>query len=322
MKKYIKYVFWLALAVGSIYFGLTMHGKVNQNQWPDFSQVEQSSEELAPKVVASPERDFGWRVGDKVPLTFFIQQMPGTRIDVHSMAVEGDFEIVELPKFTFKDFDDGSKYIKVELQIQSMAVEDTLKLKAYMLYRNIETNLDHLVEFPVFEAHRSKVWDGRDIIQRGDTSVDTYSIMVNSLIITFAGILLAIALLFANAHFNRRFFVSFLPEDFNSRRKIARKEFDIAWAHIEAGNFDAESYKELARIVRELFHLQTHGFREIAGRLGEGHPYKKTITRMLMLLANPMYRDRKLNAKEHNRVKELFDEMVPPEEFSEAELAG
>ena len=38
----------------------------------------------------------------------------------------------------------------------------------------------------------------------------------------------------------------------------------------------------------------------------------KHITKMLLLLANPMYRNRKLNSKEHYRIKELFDEVVPP----------
>lgn len=319
MKRYIPYLLWLILAVGGSYFGITMYSKVSQEEWPEFHRVEHTTKSpLSPKAVIFQNRDFGWRIGDHIPLTFYIEQQPGTTVDIYSLAVEGDFEFVNPPEFEFRAFENGSTQIKVNMTLQSMSVSDELSLKGYMLYRNHETNLDHLFEIPVASFHRTDTWDGRDVIMVGETKIDKHGLMVHTLTIIFAGALIASFLFFLNRSLIRRFLIAGFDEDFNSRRLIARREFDRAWKHIEDGNYTTEAYSEVARVVRELFHLQTAGFREIRKKLGEGHPYRKHVSLILQLLAQPMYRDRKLRLEQHYRIKKLFDEMVPPSEFGEA----
>ena len=314
--KYVKYIFWLVLLVGGAYFGIAMMSKVTKESWPAFEQVEQAEQPpLTPVVVAQADRDFGWRIGDHVPVTVYVKQKPGTFVDIYSFAYEGDFALVGVPTFKVKDFEDGTRFIEVKMVLQSMSVNDTMSFKGFMLYRDLETNLDHLFSFPEVAVSRSNTWDGQDIVKVGDTSIDTYSIMVNSLILAFGGALGVIALLLLNRRLKKKFFIVDLPKDFDARRKEARKKFDKAWAHIEDGNYTIEGYREVAKIIRDLFHLQTAGFREVSLILGEAHVYRKEILKMLMLLGEPMYRNRKLTAEEHYSVKRIFDEIVPPEDF-------
>ncbi|MCA9814858.1 MAG: hypothetical protein H6677_01670 [Candidatus Obscuribacterales bacterium] len=312
MKKVIIYLFWLALLVTGIYFGAGLYNKASYEQWPTFERTE-GAPANAPDVVTLQARDFGWRIGDIVPAEFYIKQKPGTVVDVYSLSTEGDFTIVGVPEFEYKDFEDGTRYIHIRMNLQSMAVGDSLHLKSYMLYRDEETNEDHLFDLPVFETHTSKTWDGRDIVKEGDTSLNSLALVINTLLYVALGVIGATSLIFLNRHLKRKFFIAALPADFHSRKKIARKRFDAVYEKIVAGEFSEANFLEVALIIRELFHLQTAGYSEIASRLGEAHPFRKHVTKILLILGEPLYRNRNLTLAEVHEIKRTFDLIVPPQ---------
>lgn len=311
MKKLIKYIFWIGLAVAGIYYGVGFYNKVNQKQWPAFEQIAEAPAN-APEVATVSERDYGWRIGDIVPAEFYVMQKPGTVVDPYSFSTEGSFAIIGEPKIEYTRFEDGTTYIHIKLKLQSMSIGKSLSLKSYMLYRDLETNQDHLFPLPEFKIFTSQTWDGRDIVKVGDNTLDDRSLMVNTLLMIGIAISLVVALRFLNQHLRQRFFIADLPADFNSRKKKARIEFDAIYERIINGDFSDENFLKVALIIRELFHLQTAGYSEITAKLGEAHPFRQPVTRILLLLGEPLYRNRVLSREEVVKLKEHFDFIVPP----------
>lgn len=312
MKKVITYIFWIGLAVAGIYYGAGFYNKVNQKEWPAFEQIV-GAQPNAPEVATVTERDYGWRIGDIVPAEYYIKQKPGTVVDPYSFSTEGNFAILGEPAFEFKRLEDGTTYIHVKLQLQSMAVGESLSLKSYMLYRDLETNQDHLFPLPEFKIYTSQTWDGREIVKVGDHSMGEKSLMVGTLLTIAIAILMAVAMRFLSKHLRQKFFIADLPADFNSRKKKARVEFDAVYERIINGDFSHENFLQVALIVRELFHLQTAGYSEITSRLGEAHPFRQPVTKILLLLGEPLYRNRVLSRQEVVAMKEQFDFIVPPQ---------
>ncbi|MGE0265495.1 MAG: hypothetical protein AB7V06_22685 [Candidatus Obscuribacterales bacterium] len=310
---------WVVLVVAVLFGSYLYFTRSDRVEWPDFTQVAtQSDDPLAPLVVARAERDYGWRTGDIVPLTLFIKQLPGTRVDENSLAIEGDFAVVGQPEFLFKEEEDGSRMIRIRLNLQSMAVAKQLSLKTQILYRNLEKGEDYLYTPPAFAPFTSMTWDGRDIIQEGNPHVDTWSDTVVTTLWIGGGLLGAILMIILRKKLRSKTREEHLGRGWSTRREIARQKFDAVWQRFENGDFSQRNYAEISAIVRELFHIQSSGFNEIAWEMGSGHPYLKHTLKILELCGEVIYRDRILHGQEHFAIKTIFDQIVRPEPAEKA----
>lgn len=315
LTNVVALVICFALAIG----GIVWVTKSDQTSWPDFSAQaqnpaaapNQTAEPLAPIVVSQYERDFGWRIADVIPVQLYLQQKPGTIIDLHSLAIEGDFEIVENPSIVSRDFKDGSKQISIKFKVQSMSNAKQLNLKLSMLYRELSTGDDKLISIPAFAPYTSPTWDGRDIIKDGQPAYIQGDHMLWTLLYIFGGIAGAIT-----AFILRRRFIAAIEivkqRIWETRRQIARREFDEAWALLESGQRTEENYKAIARCVRKLFRIESKVRREIELELGGAHPYRVQTLEILDNTGKVLYHKRALTHDEHYSIKRLFDEIVPP----------
>jgi hypothetical protein len=313
MKTILTNVVALLICVALGIGGIVWVTRSDQTTWPDFSaqSVQNAQEPLAPNVVSQYERDFGWRIGDVIPIQLYLQQKPGTVVDLHSLAVEGDFEIVDNPAITTRDFKDGSRNISVKFKIQSMSNAKKLSLKVSMLYRQLSTGDDKLISIPAFEPFTSPTWDGRDVIQDGKPAY----VQGDHLLWTLGNIFGGIAGCFAALYLRRKFIAAIelvKQKIWDTRRQIARREFDEAWARMEAGKITVGNYKAIARCVRKLFRIEAKVRREIELELGGAHPYRVQTLRILEITGKVLYEKRSLTRDEHYSIKTLFDEIVPP----------
>lgn len=320
MKKFIPTNVVALLAVVVIALaGILFITKSDRTGWVDFPAVQ--GQDLTPQVVTVVERDYGWRTADVVPIVLYIKQLPGTRVDMHSLAIEGDFDVVGNPDIVSRDFKDGSKYIRIRLNIQSMKVDKRLSIKMSMLWRDIKEGDDRPLAIPAFQPFTSPTWDGRDIIQDGDPQYWHGTMLIWTLSYLVVGVF--------GAFFLNRLRKRWIEEEevekkrgWDSRRAIARKEFDLAWARFDNGDFSVESYKAVAKCVRKLFRLESKVMREIEMELGSAHPYRVQTLKILELCGKVMYANRSLKEDEHYSIRDTFNEIVPPLPAETTEVDG
>lgn len=316
MKNFITNVGALVICIALTIGGLMWVTRSDQTTWPDFSTAAPAvaTEPLAPQVVSVFERDFGWRIADVIPIEIYLKQKPGTLVDLHSLAIEGDFEIVENPTIVTRDFKDGSRSIAIKFKVQSMSAAKKLTLKVSMVYRDLATNEDHSIAIPAFEPFTSPTWDGRDIIKDGKPGF----IHEYHLAWTLGYVALGFAVALIALRFRRKWKEEALEEAkeqeriWHTRRQIARREFDEAWAHIEAGDYDIEHYKAIAKCVRKLFRIESKVLKEIEMELGGMHPYKDHTLKIMALTGKVLYHNRYLTDAENAAIKATFDQIVPP----------
>ncbi len=265
-----------------------------------------------PEIVATLDRDFGWRIGDVVPVTVYMKQKPGTVIDMHSIALAGDFEMVGAPDLFELTRPDGSKVFRVKLKLQSFSVAPQLDLKANVSYRVVASNEDVTVDIPTIAPYTSKTWDGRKLIQEGKL------VIIHGLHgwITLAYVLVGV---FGTVFCWRlcRKFYNLLPVAVQrllgpSRFIKARRQFDAVWAKMEAGDRSRENYVALARIIRKLYLIETKTTLEAKYWYLYGHNGPASIADMLMECDKVIYLDRILTDEEHYRIKTIFDSLVQP----------
>lgn len=311
MKNILTNVGALVICIALTIGGLVWVTKSDQTTWPDFNTAPQATEPLAPQVVSVFERDFGWRIADVIPIEIYLKQKPGTVVDLHSLAIEGDFEIVENPTIVTRDFKDGSKSIAIKFRVQSMSNAKKLALKVSMVYKDNAKNEDHLIAIPAFEPYTSPTWDGRDLIKDGNPGyIHEYHLAWSLGYIAFG--LAAAAIAF---YLRRKWREEVKAEEariWHTRRQIARREFDEAWARIEAGDFSLQNYKDVNECVRKLFRIESKVLREIEMELGGMHPYKAHTLKIMALTGQVLYHNRYLTAAENTAIKATFDQIVPP----------
>lgn len=311
MKNLLTNVGALVLCIALTIGGLLWVTKSDQTRWPDFNSAPQAAEALAPQVVSVFERDFGWRIADVIPIEIYLKQKPGTIVDLHSLAVEGDFEIVENPTIVTRDFNDGSKWIAIKFKVQSMAAAKKLTLKVSMVFHDLATNEDKSIAIPAFEPYTSATWDGRDVIKDGKPGfVHEYHLAwtLGYIVVGIAGAVIAFYL-------RRKWKEEVKAEQariWHTRRQIARREFDEAWARIESGDYSVQNYKDVAQCVRKLFRIESKVLKEIEMELGGMHPYKDHTLKIMALTGQVLYHNRYLSDAENAAIKETFDLIVPP----------
>lgn len=290
----------------------------DRTEWPSFPSDAQTpvgvlaAASSTPELAATLDRDFGWRIGDVLSVTVYMKQKPGTVIDMHSIALAGDFELVGAPDVFELTKPDGSKVYRVKLKLQSFSVAPQLDLKANVSYRVLASNEDITVDLPTIAPYTSKTWDGRKLIQEGKLDI------LHGLHgwITAAYVVLGFVGFSFFWRLCRKFY-SLLPVAVKrllgpSRFIKARKQFDAVWAKMEAGDRSRENYVALARIIRRLYLIETKTTLEAKYWYLYGHNGPPEIADMLMECDKVIYLDRTLTDEEHYRIKTIFDSLVQP----------
>ncbi|HEY9867705.1 MAG TPA: hypothetical protein V6D08_00735 [Candidatus Obscuribacterales bacterium] len=305
MKRHLTFVAWIVgvflLATGA----LTATFWSKRTIWPEFPAAADS----APQVVVQFEPDFAWRIGDRVPVHIYIKQQPNTELDLNSLAVEGDFEIAGQPDFYVRDRKDGSRYVHVTLELQSFEVGEKLSFKATMSYTVAGSKEPRAASIPEQVFYTSRTWDGRPDIKDGPLPVLHgwhYWTTAAALLAGLAGIVLGLWYL------RRLKNAATQPEQIPlSRWEAARLEFEAVWARMAEGDDRPERYKDIERIIRRLYRIESRTVREIPYELGGNHPHLAGILTILGSCEKVLFARRKLTDDERQAIRTTFDTMIP-----------
>lgn len=314
MRKLITYLALLAVVMAVSLTGVVLVTRPDQTRWPEFdaAAVAPGTPAVTPQVVTAYERDYGWRTADVVPILLFIKQQPGTTVDLHSLAVEGDFDIISEPDIVTRDFADGSRWIRVRFKIQSMKVSKQLALKTSMLVRIRETGKDQLIAIPAFTPYTSPTWDGRDLIQDGKPEFQHGLHNWVTLAYVLGGIAGIFGLYYLRRKWQAEANTARSLSGWETRRQIARRDFDAVWEKFENGDYSSANYQEIARIIRTLFLIECKVRHEIEWELGGAHPFKDQTLALLDLCGKVLYQQQVLKEHEQKALKTIFDQIVPP----------
>lgn len=307
MKKMLRTLALAVLVVAVSMTGLGWFFWGKRTVWPEFPE---GTDRYAPQVVAEVERDFGWRTGDKIEITVYIRQQPGTEIDLEALAIQGDFEIAAPPAIYAADRNDGSRLVKLTLSVQSFSLKPSWKLNATMTYRLAGKPDDMLVTLPAVELFTSKTWDGRPEIKDASEYVNGNHALVNGLIVLGGVIFLLLCVRIVRVAMNEVIETDSPPARVSPREK-ARQDFERVWARIAAGDTAVENYKDIERILRRLYRIEARTLREVNWEL-HNHPYRKEALTVLILTGKVLYQGQYLSDAEHLSIRASFDTMLPP----------
>lgn len=278
--------------------------------WPAFSNDPAVASSPTPEVVAHIERDYGWRTGDVIPVTMFIKEKPGTVVDTNTLAIEGDFEVVgEVDIFT-RDLKGGGRLIKITMHVQTFNVKKQLTLKSNMSYRLANGQDDILITLPAVDPYTSMTYDGirKDPQEGPQTPLHGWHLFQNAgmLLAALAGIAFFLGLI---RKFNRET-DELGAYDPKSPREVARRDFDLVWKKLMLLDFSVENYKEIERIIRRLFRIESRTLREVNFELGQ-HPFRAEILHILVTCGKVLYQGETLDDAELDSIKTNFDKIVP-----------
>jgi hypothetical protein len=313
MKKLIQSFAWTICVLIVSVAALTAMFWSKRTIWPEFPQ----SKDFVPQVVVKVEPDFGWRLADRIPVTLFIKQKADVNIDLNSLAVEGDFEFSGSPTVYSRDNKDGSKYVRIDLMLQSFAVQPKLTMKANMSYLVKGEPDPKLISLPGVELYTSRTWDGRNQRQDGPMAVEHgwhFWTTGLALVLGLTGSLLCGLYLLKIRKEAAEEAAAPL-----TGRALARQDFELVWQRIQARQDGDEDYKEIARILRRLYRIETRVTWEIPMELGDNHPHLKQILGINKLCDRVIYKDNPLTGPEKAEIRRLFDEItLPAKKLAEA----
>lgn len=249
--------------------------------WPDFPATAEKTPQTKVKVA---ERDYGYRIGDVIPVELVIRQQPGTKVHVSDMTVSGDFELHEKnPTLQVKEFEDGSALYRVTFKLQSFQPKARLSFKAQVSWEDLETNKGQSFDVPETKIGYSMTWDGRKEMQEGNDSRSVIWYWTRALVpLTFGTVLyLTLIVLALRRWWKARRQVP--PEKLNQARFLALLEL------VREGTANCEQYRQLETIVREHWHIQSVPVDELARTLRHEPAHRETLTDLLALTAMAIY---------------------------------
>lgn len=273
--------------------------------WPQFAATENN----APATVVEVKPDFGYRTGDLIPVTLYIKEAPGTQVDIGSLALEGNFELVGEPDVFTKDLEDGSRLIRVRITLQSFAFAQSVSSRVSMIW-TVDGQRDTF-ELPetVIKVYTSKTWDGREELQEGEVHL----LRSPTPWVNLALFVLAVGGIIWTTRYIRRLIAGLPVEVIEvpvSPRILAKQRFDVVWAKIAAGDLSEENFKEINLILRQFLKIETVLRKFIPLAVGENHPYIEQIVLVFGHCERVMFEGDVLNAEELAALKTSFDEII------------
>jgi hypothetical protein len=283
---------------------------ITRGQAPTAEQLA-AAKDLTPEVVVTVDHDYAYRIGDAIPVTIFLKEKPGTEIDLHSIALEGDFEIAGDPVFFVRRTADGARRIRVDIKLQSFNAVPKWSFNANMSYRKLATNDDVTVSLPALVLYTSNTWDQRDRIEEGHLKVlrgfepfATGGLLLGGL---FGGVFFFLLA----RRYSREQPVEFSPKNLPTRFQLARRDFNAVWALMEAGDRSDDRYAEISQLVRRLYRVETKTTLEAGYYLLYSYNGPIQVVDVLKACDRVIYRDETLSEEDHRRIKTTFDRLVP-----------
>lgn len=276
-----------------------------RTSWPDFPAQNAGP---APQVVVKVEPDFSWRTGDRIPVTIYVKQPPQVTVDLSSLAIEGDFELAGAPAVYSREQKDGSKLLRIDLTVQSFAVQPKWAMTATMSYLVSSDPLPKVVNLPAVTLYTSRTYDGRPDRQNGPMTVEHGWHYWTTGLALAGGLLGAIAAWMWHASLKKR-----KKEELEAPligRALARFDFEPVWERIASGKDTPADYQQIAGIIRRLYRIYSRVTWEIPMELGDNHPHLKQILHILKLCDRVMYKGAPLTPAEKAQIRQLFDEIT------------
>jgi hypothetical protein len=293
----------------------------SRTTWPSFpsdiargqaptAEQQAAAQSLTPEVVVVVDHDYAYRIGDAIPVTIFLKEKKGTEIDLHSMALEGDFEIAGDPVFFVRQTADGARRIRVDIKLQSFNAVPKWAFNANMSYRVIATNDDITVSLPALVVYTSNTWDGRDIIQEGKLVLDRGFEPFATGALLLGGLLGTIFFFRLARRYSREQPVELEMKNLPNRFLLARRDFNDVWALMEAGDRSADRYADISAIVRRLYRVETKTTLEAGYYMLYSYNGPLKAVEILQACDRVIYRDETLSEEDHQQIKKTFDQQV------------
>ncbi len=280
--------------------------------WPERKPWPQIplTQGVVPSVVVAVEPDFGYRIGDIVPVTIYVRQAPKTTVDVGSLALEGDFEIVGEPDVQVIDAQDGGKILRVKLSLQSFAYKKALSSRLSMSFNVQGEKQDREIPRTSFEVHTSPTWDGREVLQEGTQTIWQGHHLAVTLAFVILGLCGMCGGTFLVIRLRRQIPAPEVPVTPLTPRQIAVRDFNAVWAKISRGDRGPENFREIDRILRKLLLIETVLLKHIDMALGQNHPYLSQVQLVIGKCEAVMFKGDELGKEDLVSIKEAVADIL------------
>lgn len=269
-------------------------------QWPAFAPANE------PQVMVVVDPDFGHHIGDVVPVDIFVRQPHGTKVDVGSMALEGDFEVRNEPEVT-RAVRGDAEYIRIRLYLQSFAAfKPAYEAKISMVYEVPGDRNVHEVKAPTVKVGTSNTWDGRDEIKEGQLAPWYGSHLLWTIGYLVAGVLGFIGSWIAVRRIRKGMPKPSQPKTPLSPRQKGKILFDRVWKKIRAGDQSERNFRQIDVIVRKLERIENVLLEHVPVAVGDNHPRKAQIVHILQQCERVIFQGVKLSEDELDVLEATF----------------
>lgn len=276
MKRLIHGLLTLLLVAGlaaAIYY-LTLPS------WPEFPVTTDNKPQS--KVVVA-DRDYGYRIGDVIPVELVIRQQPGTRVQLSTLTIAGDFEMHEKPTVQMREHEDGSALYRVCFRLQSFETSARLSFKAQVSWEDLKEGKGATYDVPETKIGYSMTWDGRKELQEGRDTRSAIWYWVRAVVPLTFGVLLYLYLIQRS-----------LRQWLKTRRQLTpeqmlQKRYAELLDSVSKGAATSEHYRELESIIREHWQLQSVPVTELKHKLRRDPAWRDAVHDFLAATAAGIY---------------------------------
>jgi hypothetical protein len=289
-----------------------------KDNWPDFADIQGPAPALS---VEYDQRDFGWRIGDVVPVTVYVKQFAGTEVEVDGLAFDGDFEQRGDAQLTSRNTADGGKLYRIKVNLQSFASKEELSSRISLTWHAAGKKASQEIGQAKLSVRTSKTWDGRPEIQEGKPAFVQGWHLVKTLVVglvSLAGLVICVVYI--------RWQILLLPR-LRRRRKVTREEwakarFDSAWAHIAGGDRDPVWFRRIDYTLRRYLGAEAILWTKLPDALRK-YPYRQQALTGIGLCERVLDAQATLSEQELIQLHTAFHDIVlgrpvpigPPERY-------
>lgn len=275
-------------------------------KWPDFPQPQGAE----PQVVVVVEPDFGYHIGDVVPVDIYVRQPQGTHVNVDAMALEGDFEVRGEPEIT-SDQHGADVYIRYRVKLQSFqAFKPAYTAKISMTYEKPGDRNSYEVKAPSITVGTSNTWDGRDQNQEGPLAPWYGHHLLWAIAYLAVGLVGFIVSWVAVVRIRRGIPKPKVPATPLTPRQKAKLRFDRVWKKIRAGDQSEANFRVIDVIVRKLERIEHVLLEYVPIAVGDSHPKKAEIVYILTECEKVIFRGGTLSEGELDALEAMFNTFI------------
>lgn len=297
----------LGLVVAAALVGLAWNFFLRPNEsWPSLDEATGP----APTIqVQYDTRNFGWRIGDVVPVTIYVKQHAGTTVEVEGLALDGEFELRGDPQVSSVPTPDGGKLYQIKLRLQSFSTQDERSARISLAwYRDGQRGAQELGQTKI-SMHASKTWDGKPEIQEGKPSYVQGNHLWRSIglgVLSLAGIVISVVYW--------RWQILLLPipalrKQPPTKEQWAQARFNAAWAHIAAGERDAIWFRRITVTMRRYLGADAILWSQLPNSL-RNYAYQKQALTVIGMCERVLFKKDVLTEEELLALHAAFHDIV------------